>query len=291
MSSAKRFETHLEITDPAISLLAQLSAASGLSHKALKNAAHNGALWLAQGNSRPRRIRRLKRPLRAGDQLHLYFDPKIQSQAVPDARLIFDAGDYSVWDKPGGMFVQPSKWGDQCAIGRYAQRHLEPERPSYIVHRLDRATQGLILLAHRKPVVQAFTRLFERAEIDKRYRAMVAGRLPDGGSPLSLDTELEGRRAHSQLRELSYDDQRQTSLLEIRIATGRKHQVRRHLAAIGLPVIGDRLYGDPVQEQALMLQAAELRFVCPLTGAPRQFRAHALLNPDGTSPSPNVSKP
>ena len=120
----------------------------------------------------------LKKSLNENDTLHLYYDASIQNSVPAVAELIADEGEYSIWNKPFGMYSQGSKWGDQCTIYRWAEEHLMPQRPAFLVHRLDRAASGLIMLAHPKKVATAFPRLFESRDIQKQSTSTVEGYLP-----------------------------------------------------------------------------------------------------------------
>ena len=136
------------------------------------------------GQIQSNRLRRAKRPLKSGDELHLYYDPKVQAEVPPAPTMIADVGGYSVWRKPYGMRSQGSKWGDHCTIMRWAEQHLEPERTSFTVHRLDLAANGLILVAHSKKIAGALGSLFQAREIEKRYRAIVKGDFSVHSAPL-----------------------------------------------------------------------------------------------------------
>ena len=83
-------------------------------------------------------------------QIELYYDRRVLDAEPEAPRLIADESDYSVWFKPFGVLSQGSRWGDHCAMTRCAEKALSPERPALVVHRLDRAATGLMLLAHRK---------------------------------------------------------------------------------------------------------------------------------------------
>ena len=247
----------------AISLLHD---ASGLSRQRVKFAMTQGAVWLTRGR-KTQRLRRAKRALRAGDELHLYYDPDILAESPPEPRLVADVGDYSVWDKPGGLRSQGSKWGDHCTVVRWAERNLRPERPAFTVHRLDRAASGLILVAHTRRTAAALSALFRSRKVEKRYRVLVHGHFAGHPDPLRVDRPIDGKQAISEFSCPAYPADRDHSTLEVRIETGRKHQVRRHLAELGFPVVGDRLYGSGEQDGVdLQLRAFLLAFRCPVAG-------------------------
>jgi tRNA pseudouridine32 synthase/23S rRNA pseudouridine746 synthase len=231
-----------------------------------------GAVWLTRGRN-TRRLRRAKRSLRVGDEVHLYYDVEILAENPVEPTLIADVGGYSVWRKPYGLRSQGSKWGDHCTVVRWAERHLQPERPAFTVHRLDRAANGLILVAHSRTIAAALSELFQKRAVEKRYLALVAGDFSLQPNPLRVDQPLDGKAALSEfsLQQVSADGDR--SLLDVRIETGRKHQIRRHLADLGHPVIGDRMYGAGVQDRVdLQLTAYLLAFHCPVNDEQVEYR-------------------
>ena len=266
-AAPKRCEYHIQVTEEA-DAPALLGQATPLSRGQIKRSMARGALWLER-EGRVKRLRRVARRLRPGDRLHLYFDPAIQAAEPPPARLLADEGDWSVWYKPPGMFSQGSRWGDHCSIARWAETHLEPRRNAFIVHRLDRAASGLVLVAHRRGAARELSALFRDRSIHKSYRVVVHGRFPRGTQ--RFDADLDGRPALSRARLLAWDETRRRSVLLVTIGTGRKHQIRRHLADAGFPVVGDRLHGRGDATQDLQLQAVRLVFSLP-AGERRDYR-------------------
>jgi len=266
------FETHITVEHPDSNAVQLLHQATELSKQTIKSAMTNGAVWLTRG-SHSRRLRRSKRILEVGDKLHLYFDQKVQDESPPPPTLIADMGGYSVWWKPCGMRSQGSKWGDHCTIMRWAEQHLQPERTSFTVHRLDLAANGLILVAHSKSCAAALAKRFQNREIDKRYQAIVHGDFSGHTNPLAIEIPIDGKSAYSEatFRQLNADASR--SLIDIRIETGRKHQIRKHLAETGFPICGDRLYGSgEIDGIDLQLTACSLKFDCPVTHKPVEYR-------------------
>ena len=295
--SDDKFELHLPIKTEGETAVAVLATASGQSKQNIKKVMQNGAVWLSH-NDNTRRLRRAKHKLQSGDELHLYYDQAIQSTVPPVPHLIADEGDYSIWFKPQGMYSQGTKWGDHCTISRWVERHLE--RPTFIVHRLDRAATGLILLAHKKRSAAQLSSLFAERKINKRYRARVNGEFP--AETQLFDQAIDGREARSHAQLIKYDTQRNCSLVEIDIETGRKHQIRRHLSIAGYPIIGDRLYGsttvatkdgtkssakssttENTTEQShtedLQLLAYQLSFTDPGSGAEKRYCVPEELQP------------
>lgn len=280
-SSQDQQEFHLSISATEQSALDCLSEHTPFSRQQLKLAMHKGALWITpagktnntdgrQHSKHTRRLRRGKKALCNGDQLHLYYNEALLQQEPPAATLIDDAGGFSVWRKPYGMLSQGSKWSDHCTLTRWAEQHLCPERPAFLIHRLDRATSGLMVIAHSKSCARTLARAFEQRQTDKRYQAIVKGKFPE--DPVTHQEAIDERDAVSHFQHLSFDAVRNVSLVDVHIETGRKHQIRRHLSALGFPILGDRLHGNAAANEIdLQLCAYSLSFPDPLnTNAPKR---------------------
>jgi len=266
-----------------------------LSKGQLKQAIAKGALWLTQGQH-TQRLRRLKRVLQPNDELHFYYNEAILSTKVDKAVLISDEMHYSVWYKPYGMLSQGSKWSDHCTITRFAQQMLEPERPVFIVHRLDRAASGLILVAHTKTAARGLSAIFEHrtlsntsnptinkkptaAILNKYYHVILEGNHSLRPQPDIIKNAIEGKEAQSTFTHLTYNKAQDRSLVTVKIDTGRKHQIRIHAAMIEMPVVGDRLHGhaDENEIKNLQLSAVSLSFTCPITEDKKHFELEDAL--------------
>jgi len=259
------FEKHLKVESDLVAAVDLLAEATGFSKQHIKQIMQKGAVWVtpASGSDKnAQHLRRAKKVLHRGDELHLYYDEKILAEVPAVPELIADEGDYSVWYKPYGLRSQGSKWGDHCTISRWVETHLEPQRPAFIVHRLDRAATGLIIIAHKKSTAAQFSYLFATRKIEKRYRVVVQGKFPESPQPFMMSQAIDGRASVSHAAFLEYDAAQDRSLLEMHIETGRKHQIRKHLAEAGYPVVGDRLHGDAkeTEKQNLQLTACYLTF-------------------------------
>jgi len=274
-NSNEQFEWHINITqnNTAIAILDKYckSKQIGLSKSELKQAMSKGAMWLTR-SKHTQRLRRIKKEITIGDELHFYYNKKVLEMTVPDAKLIDDLTDYSVWYKPYGMLSQGSKWSDHCTITRFAQLNLQPERPVFIVHRLDRAATGLILVAHSKKSARALSTMFEKHELEKHYQIIIHGDHSKREQPEVISTEIDGKSARSIFTCLSFDKDKNRSLIDVKIDSGRKHQIRIHAASIGMPVVGDRLHGNSHKNDInLQLCAISLSFTCPISGKKQQF--------------------
>ena len=242
---------HITLTQPQTALEA-LAQVCPLSNSQIKDAMQKGAIWYQRGKQ-TQRIRRKDRQLKAGDTVYLYYNPEVLAQQSPEAVLIADEGDFSVWYKPSGMLSQGSKWSDHCTINRWAETHLQPNRPAFIVNRLDRAAQGLMLIAHTKSMARFLSQLFEKHAIYKVYVAKVQG---TGVQKQTCTLPIDDRPATSHIYPL--DANAKESLVKIEIESGRKHQIRIHLASLGYPIVGDRQRHPRPHEEDLALVSAEL---------------------------------
>jgi tRNA pseudouridine32 synthase/23S rRNA pseudouridine746 synthase len=252
-----------------------LQTASGLSKSRLKEAMNKGAVWLRRGNKQ-KRLRRATATLQKGDSIALYYNAEVLALDPPTPVLVADEKHYSVWIKPAGLLAQGTREGDHCSLLRQVELLLK--REVYLVHRLDREAAGLMLIAHNGKAAAALSALFARDHsrasgadtLKKRYLAQVRGQTPQQGE---LNTPVENKPALTRFTRLSHDDKHDCSLLEVDLITGRKHQIRQHLAEAGWPILGDTKYGKGNRdERGLQLFATALEFTCPLTRKGRCYR-------------------
>ncbi|HRM93702.1 RluA family pseudouridine synthase [Diaphorobacter limosus] len=195
--------------------------------------------------------------------------------------------DLLVLDKPPGLLCVPGRGPDkQDCLSTRAQALWSD---ALIVHRLDQPTSGLVLMARGLPMQRALSRIFAERRVHKRYQAVVAG-LPqpddtaddEGWSaialPIAADWErrplrvVDAQRGQPSLtrwRVLDVDRALGCTRLELEPVTGRTHQLRVHLAALGHPILGDMLYANAAQQASaprLLLHACTLEFAHPLHG-------------------------
>jgi tRNA pseudouridine32 synthase / 23S rRNA pseudouridine746 synthase len=194
-----------------------------------------------------------------------------------------------VLDKPAGLLSVPGRGADKqdCASAR--AQAMWPD--ALIVHRLDMATSGLLLMARGPAMQRALGMSFESRSVHKRYVAVVAGHLAqDEGEiaqPLLTDwprrprqkVTPEGKTSLTRWRVLSRDEDAQgraQTRLELEPVTGRTHQLRVHLQHIGHPILGDALYADEAAfacSARLLLHASELALTHPVSGAALHWRS------------------
>ncbi|MRX27861.1 RluA family pseudouridine synthase [Kangiella sp. HZ709] len=269
-------ELHIDILEDYIennlSVLDLLTNRCTLSKQKLKDAMAKGAVWLTatKDSAKAKPVRRKNAKLKAGNQLYLYYNPQVLQQISSLPILIADEVDYSIWNKPYGVWSQGSKWGDHCSMGRLVEQYFEFNRQAFVVHRLDRAANGLMLIAHNKKTAHKFAKLFAERRVEKSYQALVNGHFEKNQI---ITIPIDDKPAISHVSLMTYNKEKQVSLLEVAIETGRKHQIRKHLASIGMPIIGDRLYGKAKEEDIdLQLTSYKLCFECPITGIRKEYR-------------------
>ena len=246
-----------------------LAEKSGLSKQKIKDAMTKGAIWLKRHNKPRRHLRRAKEVLQNRDRLEIFYDEALLSRKVERALCLHDASGYSVWFKPAGAVAQGNDWCDHLSIQRIAEQTLEPKRTAFVVHRLDRETAGLMLLAHSKGVAANLSEQFQKRDVTKHYLCQVRGETPLSGE---IDAKLDGKAAQTLYKRLSYDSASNTSWLNVEILSGRTHQIRRHLELIAHPVMGDPKYGRGNKNSlGLQLFAVKLAFTCPVSRELKTF--------------------
>jgi 23S rRNA pseudouridine1911/1915/1917 synthase len=236
----------------------------------------------------------------AGDRIEVALPPASPVEGAPPApeaiplRVVYEDGDLLVVDKAAGIVVHPAPGHPSGTLVNALLAHTPElsrvggeQRPG-IVHRLDRDTSGLMVVAKHDQAQRLLARQLRQREMDKRYLALVdgapgsesgsveapIGRHPRRTRPMAIVPEGEGGRAALTHFAVLRHYGRHT-LLECRPVTGRTHQIRVHLAAIGIPVVGDRVYGrrpPTIDLDRHFLHAARLTFRLP-DGTRRTFEA------------------
>ena len=230
-------------------------------------------------------------------------DPAPAHNVAQDLGLVIPYEDdhLLVVDKPAGMVVHPAAGNPDGTLVNALLHHCAGRlsgiggvaRPG-IVHRIDKDTSGLLVVAKTDRAHEGLARQFAAHSIDRRYLAIVAGHPPAEGrieanlarsdanrKKVAVVGEGRGKRAVTDYRTLRF--LRHSGQVECRLETGRTHQVRVHMASIGHPLLGDPVYGRPRPEHRAILKtlgferqalhAARLGFTHPVTGAPQAFES------------------
>jgi tRNA pseudouridine32 synthase/23S rRNA pseudouridine746 synthase len=211
---------------------------------------------------------------------------------VNNVSLIHEDEHILVFGKPDGLLAVPGKGPDKqdCLSTRAQARWPD----ALVVHRLDMATSGLVVMARGIEAQRALTLAFEERRVHKRYTAVVAGELinrqADNGwntidlplmadwprRPLQKVDRVQGKPSLTRWRIAAQPSTAGTTRLELEPVTGRTHQLRVHLQPLGHPVVGDALYaatGTPATAARLLLHAHWLLFPHPLHGQAMEFHS------------------
>jgi 23S rRNA pseudouridine1911/1915/1917 synthase len=249
-----------------------------------------GGAALVDGDRRPKSHR-----LEGGEEVRVEVAEPVAKELQPEdipLPIAYEDEHLLVVDKPAGIVVHPSPGHATGTlvhglVGRTGGG--DEDRPG-IVHRLDRDTSGLLVVARTEEAYERLRELVRNRELERRYQALVRGR------PRSWKGRIEapiGRDRHDPTRHsLDTDTPREAvthfeverllerhALLDVRLETGRTHQIRVHLAAIDLPVVGDPVYGVPDEQlRRQFLHAWRLAFAHPITGEP--VETESALPPD-----------
>jgi 23S rRNA pseudouridine1911/1915/1917 synthase len=235
------------------------------------------------------------RRLAEGEEVELAGEPTPEAPPGPEPvefQVVHADDDVVVLSKPAGVVVHPGaghpggtlaagllhRFPDIAGVG-------DPMRPG-IVQRLDRDTSGLMVVARSSRAYEALTAALAAREVERRYRALAWGRFDSRrgaiDAPIGRSTARRtrmavreaGKEARTDYEVLRQYDDPVAALLECRLESGRTHQIRVHLAAIGHPVVGDATYGGdrpPLRPGRPFLHASRLAFSHPVTGQPLEF--------------------
>lgn len=247
-----------------------IAVRAGLAKSRVKDAMCKGAVWLTGKKGGRKRLRKATFQPSPGDVLDLCYDARLLLVTPPLGQCLHDTGQYSIWLKPAGLLAQGTDYGDHCSLVRQVEVHFCLKRPVLPVHRLDREAVGLMILAHTKATAAKISKMLQENAIDKQYRVTVVGH-PTPGSGI-IELPLDGKAAITRYALTSYDPRSDTSVVEVTLKTGRLHQIRRHFAMLGHPVLGDPKYGTGNKNSTGMeLVAYRLAFRCPFTGKKMGF--------------------
>ena len=237
--------------------------------------------------------------LKGGEQIKLIIPVRDEPETVEPEDLplaiLYEDDDLAVIDKPAGMIVHP---GDQNETGtlvsaalahwpQIASMNIEEKRAG-IVHRLDKDTSGLIVIAKNDPARRNLSEQFQERTVEKSYLALLEKR-PETttgqiDAPIARDPKQRkrmavvrgGKPAVSEFTVIEDNFIGAQALVKVRLLTGRTHQIRVHMAFIGCPIVGDRIYGYRKQRIGLkrqFLHAAQLSFDQPTTGERLNFES------------------
>lgn len=231
--------------------------------------------------------------LNVGDRIQVNIPPAPSQELKPEAiplKIIYEDDDILVVDKPAGLTVHPAPGHPAHTLVNAILAHLphlaeigDSLRPG-VVHRLDKDTSGVMLVAKNSAAQADLAKQFKSHSVTKAYLALVKGKLePEEGiieadigrdlrNRQKMAVVAEGREARTEYRVIKYIGG--YTLIEVMPETGRTHQIRVHLAAIGFPVVGDKVYGVKSPHLSRQfLHASRLGFRLPATGKYVEFKS------------------
>ncbi|MCC5840915.1 MAG: RluA family pseudouridine synthase [Opitutales bacterium] len=233
-----------------------------------------------------------KQKIRTGDSLTLELPPPAETHLRPVAlplEILYEDADIIAINKAAGMVVHPGSGTGEDTLVHALLAHCgpsiigvgSPERPG-IVHRLDKETTGVLIAAKTNPAYQKLVQSFSARLPQKHYRALTSAPLPSasgcitepiGRHPIHrhrMTARADGRPAESRWKTLKAFGH-QAAFVDVRILSGRTHQIRVHMAHLGAPLVGDHTYGFrakawPFGSPRILLHAARLTIPHPLSG-------------------------
>ena len=231
-----------------------------------------------------------------GDKIEIeLLEPKetnLEAQDIP-LDIIYEDGDILVVNKPKGMVVHPGNGNPDGTLANAVLNHCKENlsgiggeiRPG-IVHRLDKDTSGLIVIAKNDKAHINLSKQIQDRKVKKIYTALVRGIIPEDAATINMPigrsntdrkkmaVRKDGKEAITHLKVITRYEK--YTLIRVKIDTGRTHQIRVHMAEIGYPVVGDEVYSNGKNEfnvHGQMLHSTSLDFVHPITGKQMHFEA------------------
>lgn len=251
-----------QVVTASTTLVDFIAGHTSLSKSSIKKALNFGGGWLqVRGKGSPQRCRRASKNLAVGDRVTFYFDDQLYTQDWPTPTLIRATPHWGIWYKPVNLVAQGTPYGDQGSMEQQVL-DLSGAKQVFLVHRLDREASGLMIFAYTAKAAAALSALWRENGVTKIYQAEVWGVLSSSQGIIDLPLDDKDARTHYTLAQQN----RNTAQVQIKLETGRLHQIRRHFALLGHPLLGDPKYGNGQNQdpRGLQLVATALHFTCPL---------------------------
>lgn len=252
----KRIQTTLKVTkeqagNKLFDFLANVITPS-VSKASWKKCIEAGGIWL-RNNNQKKRLKRVTCVVQEGDIIEVFFDPHVleSSDAFKNSPplKIFHQGQLSCWYKPANMLTQGSPYGDQSSLQHFVSNLI---KPTFLLHRLDRETEGLVLFAHHKEMAAKCNAIFSEHKIQKSYFALIVKK--EMIEEQMIDVPIDKKNAMTKVENPSEEELKkiyekypetkdlQASWVRLLPISGRKHQLRIHMQHLGRPLLHDPRY-------------------------------------------------
>jgi 23S rRNA pseudouridine1911/1915/1917 synthase len=283
-------------TESACRLAIAVRDLAELSHQKAKQAIRTGKVTVDG-----RRILEPAKQLKAGQTVSLdWAAARPEKENRLSAKLVYRDGAVIVLDKPAGMLSTPTPEGEVNTALAAARRFCQGGKQALVVHRLDKETSGLMIFARGLKAARLFRAALDAHDVQRTYFCVVKGKpKPDSGvigsilvrdagsgrrgsrsgslsvEPQGSSSQIpdtpHGRAAITHFETVAHTDG--FSSLEVRLETGRTHQIRIHLAEIGCPILGERVYAKQPDAPRQALHSGRLGFVHPFSGQAHSFHS------------------
>lgn len=239
------------------------------------------------------KYRNMNEKVHAGEQVIMKFEgqefrTKTSNYLVDDTckiEVLYENDDLLVVNKPAGIKSHPNQPLEKGTLMNYVAAYLKDDEKSqpYMVHRLDMQTSGAMIIAKNPVVVPILDLLISQGTIKREYLAKVSGHLPQSKGEIDFaigkdpsdkrKRKIDGPKSKPALTYYEVlEEDATTSLVALKLKTGRTHQLRVHLQAMGTPIIGDPLYNHDNNEQ-MLLHGAKQKLVIPFTNENMEIKA------------------
>ena len=211
-----------------------LAEKSKFSKSQIKKMMVDGSVFQTFKNSR-KHARKARITVKQDDIIECYFDPSVDHDQVFEFSALFETANFGIYHKPAGAMSEGTNYGDKSSLIRHVQRL---KKYVYLINRIDRETEGLVVVAFNSKSQNLLQEMW-RDGVTKKYQAIVMGEMSGAGT---FEAKINKKTTLTHYRCI--ETVNNETMVEIELATERKHQIRIHFSDHGHPVMGDPIYGQ-----------------------------------------------